>query len=247
MPLEIACFNTESALVAQASGADRIEFCGGPFNDGGLTPALSDLQTLRKELTIPLHVMIRPRPGPPIYTEVEFQQMCDVVVTFGNSVDGFVLGVLDERGDVHVKRCQKLLALAKPKRSVFHRGFDEARDSIAALKALGELGFAGVLTSGVKEAPAMQGAGNIAEYVREFGNKIEIIVGGGVRSDNARSLRDATNASWFHSSAIKDRREVADGEEVRRLKQIVDEWDARDEISGGSAVEISTILDVDEG
>ena len=37
--LEIACFNLDSALIAQENGADRVELCV-EMNLGGITPSL---------------------------------------------------------------------------------------------------------------------------------------------------------------------------------------------------------------
>ncbi len=43
MLLEIAAFNYESAQIAAAAGADRIELCAGA-EYGGTTPDIEDLQ-----------------------------------------------------------------------------------------------------------------------------------------------------------------------------------------------------------
>ena len=59
--LEIACFNLESALIAQAAGADRIELCEN-YDVGGNSPSVKNITTARERITIPLHVIIRPRP-----------------------------------------------------------------------------------------------------------------------------------------------------------------------------------------
>jgi len=72
--LEIACFNLESAVIAQENGADRVELCsemavGGTTSDFEITKQVSEL------LTIDLNVMIRPRGGNFVYSDVEFQQM----------------------------------------------------------------------------------------------------------------------------------------------------------------------------
>ena len=58
--LEIACFNLESALIAQQGGADRIELCD-DFSFGGITPNYGTFETARKLIQIDLLAMIRPR------------------------------------------------------------------------------------------------------------------------------------------------------------------------------------------
>ena len=72
--LEIACFNLKSAIIAQENGADRVELCA-EMKEGGTTPDFEITKQARKELTIDLNVMIRPRGGDFVYTNAEFEQM----------------------------------------------------------------------------------------------------------------------------------------------------------------------------
>lgn len=60
--LEICCYSMECALTAQQNGADRIELCAAP-KEGGLTPSLGVLKSVRQQITIPVHPIIRPRGG----------------------------------------------------------------------------------------------------------------------------------------------------------------------------------------
>lgn len=69
--LEICCYSMECALTAQRNGADRIELCAAP-KEGGLTPSLGVLRSVREHITIPVHPIIRPRGGDFYYTDGEF-------------------------------------------------------------------------------------------------------------------------------------------------------------------------------
>jgi copper homeostasis protein len=55
--IEIACFNLESALIAENAGADRVELCA-DMSVGGTTPSIEIIQQAREYLTIDLYVMI---------------------------------------------------------------------------------------------------------------------------------------------------------------------------------------------
>ena len=78
--LEVCCYSMACAQEAQRCGADRIELCAAP-HEGGLTPSLGVLKTVRETVTIPVHPIIRPRGGDFCYTESEFAAMLDDVAT----------------------------------------------------------------------------------------------------------------------------------------------------------------------
>ena len=74
MLLEICASTYQSALNAQRAGAHRIELCT-ELGVGGLTPSYGMLRRVMAELTIPVHVLIRPRSGDFTYSEAEFEIM----------------------------------------------------------------------------------------------------------------------------------------------------------------------------
>ena len=71
---EVAVDSLESALIAQDCGVDRIELCA-DLGSGGITPSFGLLQVAVERLSIPIHVIIRPRRGDFLYTDAEFEQM----------------------------------------------------------------------------------------------------------------------------------------------------------------------------
>lgn len=78
--LEICCYSLECALNAQRNGADRIELCAAP-KEGGLTPSLGVLKSVRQHVTIPVHPIIRPRGGDFCYSDGEFTAILEDVRT----------------------------------------------------------------------------------------------------------------------------------------------------------------------
>lgn len=215
--LEIACFNAESAIIAQQNGADRIELCA-QMEVGGTTPEFEIVQELREKLSIDMYVMIRPRGGNFVYNEAEFFQMKSAVSALKKyDVDGFVFGILDENNQVNIKQNSELVELAKPCPCTFHRAFDEVQDAFQSLEEIISCGFKAILTSG-QQPNVTEGTSRLEELVKAAGNRITIMPGGGLRSTNIERIQQETKAFFYHSSAITDGSETADPQETATLK-----------------------------
>lgn len=216
--LEIACFNLKSAIIAQENGADRVELCA-EMKEGGTTPDFEIAKQARKELNIDLNVMIRPRGGDFAYTNAEFEQMKEEIIAFKKlNVDGFVFGILDKDGNVNKEQNSELVALADPVPCTFHRAFDVVNNVYQSLETVIECGFKTILTSG-QELNVVEGIEVLAELVVKANGRITIMPGGGLRSTNIGLLKEKTNASFYHSSAIVELGETASSDEVKALKR----------------------------
>jgi len=215
--IEIACFNPESAVIAFENGADRIELCDG-LSEGGTTPGVEVTQELREKINIPIFVMIRPRGGDFTYSEAEFEQMKnDLIQLKSLKVDGFVFGILNENDEVNTEQNKALVKLATPLPCTFHRAFDRAKGLEESLEKVIECGFTTILTSGQKPNVS-EGKENLKKLVGLSNGRIEILVGGGLRSTNIEEIRALTHAGYFHSSAITDGGAFANAGEVVALK-----------------------------
>jgi len=213
--LEIACFNLESALVAQNGGADRIELCD-DFSCGGITPNYGTFEKARILISIDLFVMIRPRDGNFICSNKEFEQVKKDILHFKKmNADGFVFGILNEDGSVSLNQNRELVELASPLPCSFHRAFDVSRDLQKNLADVIACGFKTILTSGQTKS-AMEGLVQLKKLVELSQNKIVIMPGGGVRSSNIRFIKENVPTSYYHSSAIV-KGDVADLDEVKNL------------------------------
>lgn len=215
--LEIACFNLESAIIAQDNGADRVELCAN-MKEGGTTPDFELTKIVRDRVAIDLNVMIRPRGGDFVYSHFEFEQMkSEILVLKKLQVDGFVFGILKEDGTINEQQNAELVAMAKPLPCTFHRAFDGVKNKFQALESLIECGFKTILTSG-KITNVVDGIDVLARLVEKANNRIVIMPSGGLRSTNIGLLKEKTNAVFYHSSAIIDTVEIANPEEIKALK-----------------------------
>ncbi|MBC8883979.1 copper homeostasis protein CutC [Flavobacterium piscinae] len=218
--MEIACFNLESALIAQKAGADRVELCS-DMSVGGTTPTIETIQKARQHLTIDIYTMIRPRGGNFVYSNSEFEQMkSEIEIIKKLGVNGFVLGILNEDNSINIEQNKALVDLSKPFPCTFHRAIDEISDYEQALEDVISCGFSTILTSGTFPN-VMEGKEVLMQMVLHANNRIEIMPGGGLRSTNISELNEMVNANWYHSSAITDGSVIANPEEIIQLKKML--------------------------
>lgn len=199
--LEICCYSVQSALIAEQSGANRIELCAGVY-EGGTTPSLATIQLVKEKLSIPVHVIIRPRGADFCYSDLEFECMKkDILSCKEQGVEGIVSGVLLANGKIDIERTKELVDLAKPMSFTFHRAFDMVENHIEALQELMQMGVERILTSGGMQT-AEEGADLLTELVDKAKN-IVIMPGSGVNETNIYKLKEVTGAKEFHCSAKK--------------------------------------------
>jgi copper homeostasis protein len=193
-----ACLDSvPSALAAQAGGAGRIELCDN-LVEGGTTPSAGTIALCKERLAIPVFVMIRPRGGEFLYSDVEYEVMRrDIAQAKSLGADGVVLGLLRPDGRVDAARTRALVAEARPLPVTFHRALDVTPDPLEALDALMEIGIERVLTSG--QAPtAPEGADVIARLVRRANDRTGILPGCGIDETNVREIVERTGVREVH-------------------------------------------------
>ncbi len=207
--LEICVTSLDYALAAQRAGADRIELCS-DLDCGGVTPSSRLMKAARERLQIPIHILIRPRPGDFVYSAREFQAMRKSIETAkALKMDGIVVGILDRKSHIDVARTRQLVELAHPLPVTFHRAFDEAlyeahAETDAAhdpLDAVIQTGAKRLLTSGGR-AKAADAPSMLARVVKEAGNRLSVMPGGGITPSNILRVVDATAAREVHGSFL---------------------------------------------
>lgn len=200
------CANSvESCLESQRAGIDRVELCAG-IPEGGTTPSYGDILVARKLLTTTkLYVIIRPRGGDFLYSDVEKEIMLeDVRMSRRLGVDGVVFGALTAEGDVDMEFMRQLMKEAEGLSVTFHRAFDVCRDPFIALEQIIELGCHRILTSG-QMPKAEEGVELLRELVERASERIIIMPGCGVNASNITHIAAATGAREFHFSGRSKR------------------------------------------
>lgn len=202
--VEICADSVESATIAEAAGAGRLELCSA-LAEGGVTPSAGLIESVRRETNIRLHVLIRPRSGDFMYNDSEFSVMRRDIDTAGErGADGIVTGILRSDGTIDVERTALLAEYASPMALTFHRAFDLCRDPKKGLEDVIATGASRVLTSG-QARNAIDGASLIRSMISDAAGRIIIMPGGGIDEYNIAMLATGTGATEYHLSGRKQR------------------------------------------
>ena len=201
MILEICANSYQSALNAQNAGANRIELCS-ELSVGGITPSHGLLQKIAEKITIPVHVLVRPRSGNFCYSKDEFEQIKkDIKICKDFGFQGIVCAVLHSDNTIDIERTKELVELSKPLSFTFHRAFDCVPNPKKEILNLIDLGVNRVLTSGQKEK-AIDGIELLKQLKEITENKIIILPGSGINSENVTYFKKA-GFQEIHTSASK--------------------------------------------
>ncbi len=211
--LEICVESVNRAAAAERGGADRIELCRDLYS-GGVTPTAAAMQAARRQVNIPIHVLIRPRPGSFCYSQRELETITrDIGVAKQLGMDGIVLGLLDENGNVDGQGTGKLVRFARPLPVTFHRAFDLCPDLTASLHVVMETGAARILTAG-GNAGVTNGLANLAGLIAAARDRIVIMPGGGIRASNVQRILCHTGAREIHTSLSTPRKPTSHNSEL---------------------------------
>ena len=202
--MEICVDSVESATVAEAAGAGRVELCSA-LAEGGVTPSAGLIEAVRRNTDIKVHVLIRPRSGDFLYSDSEFSIMRrDIEVAGECGADGIVTGILNRDGTIDMERTALLAEYAAPMSLTFHRAFDLCRDARKGIEDIIATGAERVLTSGQARS-AVDGAPLIKSMIARAAGRIIIMAGGGIDEYNIGLLATGTGAMEYHLSGRRQR------------------------------------------
>ena len=197
--LECCVDSIESAINAANGGASRLELCSNLII-GGTTPDVALVKEIRKHTDIRIHALIRPRFGDFCYSDYEMEIMKSQIRALKEAgVEGVVIGVLDEEGNLDVPKMKELLQEASGLSVTLHRAFDMCRDPFQALNEAIQLEINTILTSGQKQS-AWEGRELLAELIEKADGRIDIMAGAGISAEVIEKLIPATKGTSYHMS-----------------------------------------------
>lgn len=198
--LEICANSFFSAQAADRGGATRIELCQS-LELGGTTPSYGLIKSVLKETQLGVYVLIRPRGGDFVFSEPEINEMIyDIELCKDMGASGVVVGALNPSGEVDKQVMSRFLQVTGNMKMVFHRAFDRCRDPYTSMEQIIDLGCVRVLTSGLQDT-AFKGRTLLKDLIDKYGDKIEIMPGAGVNSENIKDILLQSGAKSIHSSA----------------------------------------------
>jgi copper homeostasis protein len=199
---ELCVETLNAALAAEQGGADRIELCA-RLDLSGITPDERLITATLHALSIPVHVLVRPRGGNFVYSAEEFKQMrLQLQHVKEAGAAGVAMGILLPDGRIDVERSRELVELARPMKVTFHRAVDETPDLGAALEAVIKTSADCLLTSG--GAPnVLTGITQLAQLVKQAENRIQIMAGGGLDLATIGEVLERTGVRCLHGSLTR--------------------------------------------
>ena len=198
-----ACVETfEQAVLAERSGADRIELCA-DLSVGGLTPSNELIEAVVAKLKIPVMVMIRPRGGDFVYSDEELALMkrsvafCKIA-----GVKGVVFGFLTPKNEIDVEKTKEFSQLSQPLQVTFHKAIDETPDLVEATKILTQIpGIQRILTSG-GATTALEGKEILKKMIAAGEGSVTILTAGKVTTENLSEVHRETGGREYHGKRI---------------------------------------------
>ena len=201
MICEICCGSYEDALAAYHGGAKRVEL-NAALHLGGLTPTAACLRLVKRDTTLKVICMVRPRGDGFCYTQAEkIQMFAEAEDLLKNGSDGIAFGFLTEDGQIDIESTAQMIDLIHRYHgeAVYHRAFDCVRNPYLAIETLIDLGADRILTSGLANK-AMQGRDMLRHLQQRYGDQIELLAGSGINAENVKELLAYTGISQAHSS-----------------------------------------------
>jgi copper homeostasis protein len=204
--LEACVENMPECAHAKLFGAHQLEVCSHMDQDG-LTPDTTFIKEIKREIGLPLKVMIRCRGGNFEYSRQEMDEMIESIHAFkAIGVAGFVFGALVRDDSDHIRldleAIRTVCEEAYPIPVTIHKAIDLCTDiphEVKLLKSVPNAKF--ILSSGGKNT-AIEGARMLKMMKKIGAPELKIIAAGKVTNSNLKEVISLTSLSHFHGRKI---------------------------------------------
>ncbi|WP_110111899.1 copper homeostasis protein CutC [Bacillus sp. CGMCC 1.16541] len=194
MVLEIMATTLGDAQIAEESGADRIRLVVG-IESGGLTPSYGLIEQVKKQVGIPIHVVIRPHNQSFHYNEYDVQTMIkDIEIVKELGIDGIVIGCLNKDKEIDERVLHILLHTSKGLDITFNQSFDHVKDQEKSLETILKYDqITRVCTSGADKS-ALNGIPQIKKVKRRMKDtNLQLLGMKGLKPENLQAFLSVTD------------------------------------------------------
>ncbi len=226
--IEICCGGYKDIENLKDLSIDRFEL-NTALELGGLTANIIELKEAKKITDIPICCRLRVRPGDFNYTQTEMDLMLSQAQTLlENGADGIVFGFLTNNA-INTQNTKSMVSLINKygKEAIFHKAIDEVIDYEASIQQLVDCGVHRVLTSGQKDS-IIDGMHRLNKTVKQFGDVIDILACGHIRSHNFEDILHKSLAKQHHTSCMIidpiHQNAIVDRQQVKALLAIMNRF-----------------------
>lgn len=226
--LEIIVETLEDAVHAEAAGATQLDLTA-DSPKGGVTQSAGMIECVCGTLEIPVMVMIRPHARGFAMSEADIETMCsDIRIARSLGAEHFLLGCLDEKGDIDHEAYRRFQDAAGDGCLHSHLVWEMATNPVQAMEDL--------ITLGVRSARTTGGDGlggnvemnlpAVRSFAQQAEGKIDLFLAGGVHAGNVERLVSETDITNIHvGSGVREPANpegVVDEKKVRRIREALD-------------------------
>ncbi len=215
--IEAIAITLDDAINIESSGVERIELVSA-LSEGGLTPSYGLIKSVCETVKIPVNVMIRPHSSSFVYSNAEIKIMKqDIEMVKSLGANGVVFGVLNNDNQICKTSLEELLKSCDGLEVTFHRAIDELDDPVSGVNILSKYrNITNILTSGGKGL--IESNLDIINKMVDCSSHIEILVGGGLNSENISYITSNILTSNFHfGTAIRVNKSLTENVNVDSL------------------------------
>lgn len=217
--LEVIVVNAAEARAAQDGGADRLELVRDRHADG-YTPDPDVVREVLAVTDLPVRVMLRERDD---FTAGEVDVLRRRVAELrAAGAAEFVLGFLNELGDVDMGAVRTVLSALGECPWTFHRAVDHAVQYPMAFEHAVSLGPDTVLSAGSPDG-VEEGIDALRPQLAEQDiSGVTVLVGGDLRAEHVPALRRAGARAFHIGQSARDESDAVRAELVRNWRASVD-------------------------
>lgn len=203
LTLEACVGNIGHALRAEELGATQIELCDRLDLDG-TSPPLTLVRSVVSQCSIPIKVIVNPKPYDYQYDEQELAKICTYIRELSESgVAGIVFGPILGDGMPDLQALNAVREITELP-ITYHKAIDAAPDIIEAVNALVGHGITNYILSSGGASTAVLGINRLIEMQKVLSTFIgpKLIAAGSITAQNLPTLHSRLGLSHYHGRLI---------------------------------------------